>query len=109
MQLLPPPGGDRRAPVGWWRQAVGLVLRRPADWALLVAAQVAAAGFSALLPDLPALLIGLASNLTIIAAGTRLSAAADGRRREARRFAGDLCRIALLGTALLLLEVAITG
>lgn len=110
MQFFHPREVDRSAPLRWWRQALALVARRPVEWGLVFAAQLVAAGFDAILPDLPAILLAVASNLLLIACGTRLAATADGRHefdRSALR--KNLAAIAGIGILLVLLEVGITS
>src|SRR5437868_4332882 len=110
MQFFHPREVDVRAPMRWWRQAVGLVARRPVEWSLIFAAQLVAAGFDAILADIPAIILAIASNLLLIAAGTRLAAAAD-RRHEFDRagLAKNLAAIAGIGVVLVLLEISITS
>jgi hypothetical protein len=110
MQIFYPRKTDAQAPLRWWRQASALIARRPLEFGLLCAAQIVAAGFSAMLPDLPAVVIALAINLLLIAAGTRLAALAD-RRNEFDRagFARNLAAIAGIGIAVVVVEVAMTN
>ena len=109
MQLFHPREVDRAAPLRWWRQALGLVARRPVKWALLFTAQLVAAGFDAILSDIPAVLLAVASNLLLIGWGTRLAATADGRHdfnRAALR--KNIAAIGGIGLVLVLLEIGLT-
>jgi hypothetical protein len=110
MQVFLPRQVDGQAPMRWWRQALGLVARRPVEWAAIFAAQLVAAGFAAIIPDLPAILRAIAGNLMLIAIGTRLAAAAD-RRPDFNRasLAKNLAAIAGIGLALVLLEIGLTS
>ena len=109
MQIFHPREVDRTAPLRWWRQALGLVARRPVEWGLLFAAQLVAAGFDAILADIPAILLALASNLLLIAGGTRLAAAADSRLAFDRpRLWRNLAGIGGIGVVLVLVEVGLT-
>jgi len=110
MQFFHPREVDRRAPLRWWRQTLGLVARRPVEWGLVFAAQLVAAGFDAILADIPAIGLAIVSNLLLIACGTRLAAAADGRHAFNRAaFAKNLAAIAGIGVLLVLLEVGATS
>ena len=110
MQVFHPREVDRGAPWRWWRQAAGLIARRPIEWGLIFAAQLVAAGFDAILADIPAVILAIASNLVLIACGTRLAAAAD-RRAEFDRaaLAKNLAKITVSGGMLVLLELGITS
>lgn len=110
MQIFHPRKTDAQAPLRWWRQSVALLARKPLEWALVFAAQFVAAGFVAILPDLPAVTIALALNLLLIYAGTRLAASADGRPEFNRTgFYRNLAAIAFIGVAVVLLEVGLTN